>query len=109
MTMSIHTDAKDIKTLVRNAEALGDEFLSSRATLKIKILAARLNPEVVPHDGRTALLRLAQGERDALSSMTNLFRVHNELSALASTYDVEPPPTQAFVYDDASVREAIPA
>ena len=38
MTMSIHTDAKDIKTLVRNAEALGDEFLSSRATLKIKIL-----------------------------------------------------------------------
>jgi hypothetical protein len=50
MNTAIKSDAKDIKSLIRNAEALGDEFIAALAALKIKILASRAHPDIVPHE-----------------------------------------------------------
>lgn len=84
-------DGHELKTLIRNAEALGDEYMAALAALKAKILAARSHPDVVPHEGQAALARLGQAERQAFASSTDLFRVHNALSDIAIRMDVEHP------------------
>jgi hypothetical protein len=89
MNTAIESDAREIRALIRNAEAAGDEFMAAMAKLKIKIVNARAHPDVVPHEAQAALLRLASAERQALSSSTSLFRVHNELSDIAIRMDVE--------------------
>ena len=91
MNTAIVADAKEIKSLIRNAEALGDEFIAALAALKIKMLSSRAHPDVVPHEGQAALARLANAERQALASSSSLFRVHNELSDIAIRMDVEHP------------------
>lgn len=91
MNNAIATDAKEIKSLIRNAEALGDEFIAALAALKIKIVSTRAHPDIVPHEGQAALARLANAERQAFASSTNLFRAHNELSDIAIRMDVEHP------------------
>lgn len=91
MNTATVADAKEIKSLIRNAEALGDEFIAALAALKIKMLNSRAHPHVVPHEGQAALAKLAHAERQALASSSSLFRVHNELSDIAIRMDMEHP------------------
>lgn len=91
MATTLEKDGKDIKALIRNAEALGDEYMAALAALKAKILSARAHPDVVPHEGQAALARLSQAERQAFASSTDLFRVHDALSDIAIRMDVEHP------------------
>ena len=86
MNERIHTDAHNLKKLIREAEALADESIIAMARLKQAMLAARQNPEVEVHTGQRALVRLSEAESQALSMSTNLLRVHDELSKLAREY-----------------------
>lgn len=76
-------DARNLKKLIREAEALADESMIAFARLKQAMLAARQNPEVEVADGQQALMRLGQAESHAMSMSTNLLRVHEELSKIA--------------------------
>lgn len=92
---TLDQDGRELKSMIRNAEALCDEYMGALATLKAKILTARSHPDVVPHEGQAALARLANAERQAFASSTDLFRVHNVLSDISVRMDVEHP-TQTF-------------
>lgn len=76
-------DARNIKKLMREAEALADESMIAFARLKQAMLAARQNPEVEVDTGQRALMRLNQAEQQALAMSTSLLRVHDELSKVA--------------------------
>lgn len=91
MATTLEKDGKDIKALIRNAEALGDEYMAALAALRAKILSARAHPDVVPHEGQAALARLGQAERQAFASSTDLFRVHNVLSEISIRMGAEHP------------------
>lgn len=82
MTDRIFTDARNIKKLIREAEALADESMIAFARLKQAMLAARQNPEVEVVEGQRALMRLTQAEAQAMAMSTSLLRVHEELSKI---------------------------
>lgn len=83
MTDRMLADAKNLKKLVREAEALADESMIAFARLKQAMLAARQNPNVEVDTGQRALMRLGQAESQAMSMSTSLLRVHEELSKVA--------------------------
>ena len=83
MTDRMLADAKNLKKLIREAEALADESMIAFARLRQAMLAARQNPGVEVDTGQRALMRLNQAESQALSMSTNLLRVHDELSNIA--------------------------
>lgn len=109
MTDRIMADARNLKKLVREAEALADESMIAFARLRQAMLAARQNPGVEVHTGQRALMRLSQAESQALAMSTNLMRVHDELSKVARVYaggDHNAPtnfPAEALAYPDAAV------
>ncbi|MEE4317540.1 hypothetical protein [Erythrobacter dokdonensis] len=86
MNDRILADARNIKKLVREAEALADEALLAMARLKQAMLSARQNPEVEVHVGQRALMRLTEAEAQAMAVSTNLLRVHDELSKVARVH-----------------------
>ncbi|MEL6530626.1 MAG: hypothetical protein AAFQ27_11740 [Pseudomonadota bacterium] len=86
MTDRIMNDARNLKKLVREAEALADESMIAFARLKQAMLKARQNPTVEVHTGQRALMRLSQAEEQALAMSTSLLRVHEELSQIAETH-----------------------
>jgi len=83
--------ATDIRSTIRNAEALSDELLGALASLKIKMLAFRSHPEVEPHAGQKAFIRLQSAEQHLISAANDLFRTHDELVDAAIKMDVEEP------------------
>lgn len=109
----IHTDALNLKKLIREAEALADESMIAFARLKQAMLAARQNPAINVDTGQRALMRLAQAEGQALAMSTSLLRVHHELSEIArermsdDSLQTKIPP-QAMV-DAGGFAENIPA
>lgn len=82
----ILADAKNLKKLIREAEALADEAIIAMARLKQAMLTARQNPAVEVNTGQRALLRLTEAESQALAMSTNLLRVHDELSKVARVH-----------------------
>lgn len=82
MSQTIREDARAIRKLIREAEAVSDEALLACARLKQAMIRARQNPEVSVDAGQRALLRLTHAEAQALSLSTNLLRVHDELSKI---------------------------
>jgi|GEM_PF-486350 len=86
MNQAILADARQLRKLVREAEAVADEAMIAFARLKQAMLAARQNPEVEVHTGQRALMRLVQAESQALAMSTNLMRVHDELSKVGREY-----------------------
>ncbi len=113
MTTHIAQDASVIRTMMRQTEAQADEMMISLAMLKTKLVAARSNPELAPHIGQKALLRLARAEQQILAASTDLFRTHDELSKLAILMNVEhPSPESGFSEADpvgASLEMAVEA
>jgi hypothetical protein len=83
--------ATDIKETIRSAEGLVDEALSTIAVLKRKIIIARGHPDVTPHEGQKALMRLHRAEQQILAGSNDLFRAHDEMSSIAIRMDVEHP------------------
>jgi len=79
-------DARQLKKLVREAEAIADESIIAMARLKQAMLTARQNPEIEVHTGQRALMRLTEAEGQALAMSTNLLRVHDELSKVAHVH-----------------------
>ena len=86
MSDRILNDAYNLKKLMREAEALADESMLAFAKLKQAMLAARQNPAVAVDTGQRALMRLTQAEQQAMAMSTNLLRVHDELSKVASVF-----------------------
>lgn len=86
MSKTIHSDALNIKKLIREAEALSDEAMLACAKLKQAMLLARQNPEIPVDTGQRAILRLTQAEQQAMSMSTSLLRVHDELSKVARVH-----------------------
>lgn len=86
MKERIPNDARHLKKLIREAEALADESMIAFARLKQAMLAARQNPALDVHTGQRALMRLTQAESQALAMSTSLLRVHEELSKVARTH-----------------------
>jgi hypothetical protein len=80
MTDKIRADARHIKKLIREAEAVTDEAMIACSRLRQAMVHARQNPEVPVDAGQAALLRLSQAEQNALSLSTSLLRVHDELN-----------------------------
>ncbi|MGB5779251.1 MAG: hypothetical protein WBH10_09265 [Allopontixanthobacter sediminis] len=83
MTTTISNDARNIRKLIREAEALSDEAMVAFAKLKQAMLTARQNPDVPLDTGQRAIMRLCQAEQQAMSMSTSLLRVHSELSKVA--------------------------
>lgn len=83
MTDKIREDARNIRKLVREAEAVSDEVLVACARLKQAMVRARQNPDIAIDAGQRALMRLTQAESQALSLSTSLLRVHDELSRIS--------------------------
>ena len=83
MTDKISCDARSIRKLIREAEAVSDEAMIAMSRLKQAMLAARQNPGVPVDIGQRAIMRLAQAEAQAVSMSSNLFRVHGELNEVA--------------------------
>lgn len=83
MNDRILADARNLKKLIREAEALSDESMLAFAKLRQAMLAARQNPGVEVHTGQRALMRLSQAEQQAMAMSTSLLRVHDELSKIA--------------------------
>lgn len=86
MNERILADAHQLKKLIREAEAIADESIIAMARLKQAMLAARQNPEIEVHTGQRALMRLTEAEGQAMAMSTNLLRVHDELSKVASVH-----------------------
>lgn len=86
MENRILADAHNLKKLIREAEALADEAIIAMARLKQAMLTARQNPAVEVNTGQRALLRLTEAESQALAMSTNLLRVHDELSKVATVH-----------------------
>lgn len=82
MDRRIAKSATTIRTQLRNAEALADETLVALAELQKTMLKARSNPDVVPHTGQQALIRLARAQSQIVNGMSDLFRVHDEMSKI---------------------------
>ena len=80
MSDKIRADARHIKKLIREAEALSDEAMIACARLKQAMIHARQNPEVPIDTGQKAIMRLNQAEQNALAMSTSLLRVHDELN-----------------------------
>lgn len=83
MSEKIREDARNLRKLIREAEAVSDEVLVACARLKQAMVRARQNPQVNVDAGQRALMRLTQAEGQALSLSTSLLRVHDELSKVA--------------------------
>ena len=83
MSERILADARNLKKLMREAEALADESMIAFSRLKQAMLAARQNPAIEVDAGQRALMRLNQAEQQAMAMSTNLLRVHEELSRVA--------------------------
>lgn len=102
MTERIKTDAKKMKLLIREAEAVTDEAAMVYAALKQHMLASRRNPDVPVGLGQAALRRLSEAEDKLLAASTNLLRTHSELNALIPVVasdddDVMPTDVQAAI------------
>jgi hypothetical protein len=80
MSETIRADARHIRKLIREAEALSDEAMIACARLKQAMVRARQNPQVPVDAGQRAIMRLTQAEHQALSLSTSLLRVHDELN-----------------------------
>lgn len=91
MNNQIHNDARKLKKLIREAEALADESMLAFAKLKQAMIAARQNPAVGVDTGQRALMRLTQAEQQAMAMSTSLLRVHDELSKVARVTAGEDP------------------
>ena len=76
-------DAAMIRQAIRNCEAISDEYQGAMARLKLAMLTARANPEILPHAGQLAFARLSAAEKDAQAASNNLARTHDELSKIA--------------------------
>lgn len=98
---TITADARNLRKLVREAEALADESMLAFARLKQAMLAARQNPAVEVHTGQRALMRLSQAEAQALAMSTSLLRVHDELSKVAQVYAGGDSPAPTVIPNDA--------
>lgn len=83
MSDKIRADARHIKKLIREAEALSDEAMVACARLKQAMIHARQNPEVPIDTGQKAIMRLLQAEQNAVSLSSSLLRVHEELNKVA--------------------------
>ncbi len=83
MTQRVYNDARNLKKLIREAEALADESMLAFAKLKQAMISARQNPGVEVHTGQRALMRLNQAEAQAMAMSTSLLRVHEEMSKVA--------------------------
>ena len=104
---NISRDATDIKEAIRSAESLSDELLVTLAALRTKILRARSNPSIAPHEGQAALMRLQKAEQSILAGSSNLFRAHDDLSAIAIRMDVEHPTPPSGITDDEVKMEIV--
>ncbi len=82
MSAPIREDARAIRKLIREAEAVTDEAMIACARLKQAMVRARQNPEIAVDAGQRALMRLNQAEGQALALSTSLLRVHDELSKI---------------------------
>ncbi len=83
MSDKIRADARYIRKLIREAEAVTDEAMIACSRLKQAMIHARQNPEVPVDAGQRALLRLSQAEQNALALSTSLLRAHDELSKVS--------------------------
>lgn len=83
MTDTIRADARHIRKLIREAEAVTDEAMIACARLKQAMVRARQNPAVPVDTGQKALMRLNQAEQHAITLSTSLLRVHDELSKVS--------------------------
>jgi len=81
----------EIRSSIRNAEALSDELLGTLATLKLKMISFRSHPDVEPHAGQKAFIRLQRAEQSLVDAANDLFRTHDELVNAAVRMDVEHP------------------
>ena len=81
-TVSPHMrqDTLAIRDQLRATEALSDELLFNSFELGKRMLTARRNPQVAPHIGQAALMRLVRAQQSMVEGANDLFRVHDEMN-----------------------------
>jgi len=85
MPNRVSSEARNIRKLVREAEAVTDEAILAYAKLKQSMIAARTNPDIQVGTGQAALLRLVGAEQKITAASSELFRVHAALNTVATT------------------------
>lgn len=73
-------DTNAIREQLRATEAIGDDLLFNAFELGKRMLTARRNPDVAPHIGQVALIRLVSAQQSIVAGANDLFRVHDELN-----------------------------
>lgn len=79
-TSHMHADTLAIREQLRATEATSDQLLFDSFELGKRMLTARRNPDVAPHIGQAALMRLTRAQRSILEGQCDIFRVHDEMS-----------------------------
>ena len=90
---NVTRDATSIRAAIRECEGLSDELQGALARLKLAMLNARANPDILPHAGQLAFIRLSAVEKDMQNASNNLARTHDELSRLAPAMGPDHLPT----------------
>lgn len=75
----------DLRQHIRSTEASGDELLENSAELMKALVRARRQHANSPHTGQRALMQLARAQRSIIAAQNDIFRVHDELSAIQTT------------------------
>ena len=108
MSQIIREDARAIRKLIREAEAVSDEVLLACARLKQAMIRARQNPDVSVDAGQKALMRLTQAENQALALSTNLLRVHAELTKVKHA-TMGPEEGDDTIIEPSAIEQSAPA
>lgn len=80
--LRMRRDASEIRTKLRETEDTSDALLEHTAGLMQAMVRARRTSDVAPHTGQAALMRLIKAQQSIVAGANDLFRVHDELSAL---------------------------
>ena len=87
-TRNIRRDTMSIRDQLRATESISDELLLSSAELMKRMITARRNPDVAPHVGQAALIKLTRAQQHLIDGSSDLFRVHDELNKVGLTVGV---------------------
>lgn len=88
MTLTTTAATARIRRQLADAEAKVDQAMVATSELMASLISARAAADVPPHTGQAALLKLAGAQRSLLEGSSNIFRVHDAVSAIGVEYGI---------------------
>ena len=82
MSIPLPAATARIARQLRDAETKTDAALLAATELMTTLIQARSNPAVAVHTGQRALHRLVRAQQSIIQGSSDIFRVHDEMSAI---------------------------